>query len=306
MPKPAQGIMTLPMSVAIVVLSYNHPQLTSRAVRSALQFSLPIYLVHNGSEEKNYLLLEREFSDIPNVTHVLQKHNLGYSGGANLGLRTAFLQHDWVVFVTNDCELLNLPEIPHSSKIIAPRIEVRKTHKVDSIGGLFSPVLGQLRHCRQPAEWQDSEHAIRYIPGSAFLVHRDFFKQTGGFDERLGTYWEDVDLSVRAQLKGLELAVAPEWRLTHSRGKTCHKHSLYSLYYFQRNRILVSRRYLRAGKGLRVRFYKNLTLDLMRIGLKLLLKKRFEDLKLFLKAIYDSSSSSSSSPIEPKPYFSTR
>src|SRR5690606_2360973 len=74
-----------------------------------------------------------------------------------------------------------------------------------------------------------------YIPGTTFLAHQSAFEKVGGFDESLHTYWEDVDLSVRANRAGIHLGVAPQWEFLHKVGKTCHKDPFYTRHLFHRN-----------------------------------------------------------------------
>lgn len=252
LPNPAAGISTWvvesKITPSVVLLSYNHLELTSRALASIIKSSAPfekIFLIHNGSDED---IVKTLFSRFPTVEHVILKKNQGYAGGANFGLNEAFKSSDWVFFLTNDCVLTNFefPE-PAFQGMLAPRIEIRKTGRVDSLGGKFKPGSAKLSHCRTEAEFHSLLSArgsdLPYIPGTAFLIHKAVFLKLGGFQESLGTYWEDVDFSVRAFLSGFKLGTCSGVTIEHGVGKTCHKNPLYTLFYFQRNRKLISFRY---------------------------------------------------------------
>src|SRR5690606_5247165 len=119
-------------------------------------------------------------------------------------------------FLTNDCELMKAPADMGSlvPGLYAPKVYRRKIPVVDSIGGVFYPYLRRLEHIRT-AERAVIELAASkrrqfwykyfYIPGTAFLAHKIAYEKVGGFDESLHTYWEDVDLSVRAIRAGVHL-----------------------------------------------------------------------------------------------------
>lgn len=180
--------------------------------------------------------------------------------------------------------MLNLPELPQNPKMVAPRIELRKTGRVDSLGGTFDPARARLLHCQSELEFHKPK-LRHYIPGTAFLIHRDLFKLVGGFDETLGTYWEDVDFSQRVQAHGMELSLDPLWRIQHQVGKTCRPLAEYSLYYFQRNRKRISLRYSPRWRRPSLRIH--LMLSWVTLGLRLMRQGRSRDLKWLLKAAWE-------------------
>src|SRR5262249_26326102 len=122
--------------------------------------------------------------------------------------------------------------------------------KIHSLGGHVDLRRGKLTHFEEspPAKLPKTF----YVPGAAFLINQGAWKKLGGFDESLGNYWEDVDLSLRASKAGIRLGVNPGIILRHGVGKTCGGDPLYSVYYFQRNRRRVS---LRHGQGCDLGFF---------------------------------------------------
>ncbi len=266
--------------MAIVVLSFNHPELTARATQSALKLHKNVYLVHNGSEKRFSKSLKSQF---PLVQHLDLEKNLGFSGGVNFGLKSAFKKSKWVVLLTNDCTLQNLPEIPNEPAFIAPHIFIQKSTRTDSLGGVFIPRLAHISHCKSIEDFELAKH--KYIPGSAFLIHQKVFSDTGPFDEALGTYWEDVDFSQRAIANNHCPRVEPNWHIWHGRGKTCHKDRHYTLYLFQRNRKRISMKYTKF-------IYKpilfiNLWITWIKLMFRLVFSSRIKDLRLLLRAIQD-------------------
>src|SRR5438874_338596 len=98
------------MRLTPVILSFNHPELTTRCVTSVLEHfgsSEPVYLVHNGSEKASLEILRQHF---PQVHHIELSENRGFSGGANRGLGAAFRDGaQTVIFLTNDTTLEKIP-----------------------------------------------------------------------------------------------------------------------------------------------------------------------------------------------------
>ena len=160
--------------------------------------------------------------------------------------------------------------------MVAPSVGWRKTGRIDSMGGRFWPRRGHLHHCKTEADFL-SGPGFAFIPGTAFLVHREVFQETGGLDEALVIYWDDVDWSMRVQAKGYPLRLDLQWQVRHHVGKTCHGKSLYSLYYFQRNRRRISRRYCKNGLETLV-FEVLFSIDLIRLFVKLVRRARWRDL----------------------------
>ena len=238
----------------VSILSFNHPQLTLKCVKSVLAHVAPeqIILTHNGSRKENVDLLINEF---PNIKHLILESNRGYSGGVNASLSNAFRESPWVFFVTNDCELLNAPTIPLNPGFFAPTLFRRKVDKIDSLGGLFTPLTGRLLHIREssyakkvtekspPFRFDINRFRFFYVPGTAFYLHSDVFNMTGPFDESLHTYWEDVDYSMRVRKLGLSIGIHLETQLIHKVGKTCHKDPFYTNILFKRNRKTISAKY---------------------------------------------------------------
>jgi GT2 family glycosyltransferase len=189
--------------------------------------------------------LKRQY---PQALHGVLPENLGFSGGANRAIAEAFARRSWVLFLTNDCELLNPPATPQEPGLYGG-VLLRKNGTIESMGGVFETRRGQLRHLKKPDEFSrrrvelKSAHEYLYIPGHAFIIDRSTWTQHGGFDETFFTYWEDVDLSVRYHRAGVDLAILPDFRVAHAGGKTCRKERKYSSYYYQRNRRVMLRRY---------------------------------------------------------------
>ncbi len=251
-------------------------------MKSALRFmdSKNILLVHNGSQIQHQRKLQNEF---PDLEHLVLETNKGFSGGANAGLNQAFQKSDWVLFLTNDCELLEMGNAPEIPSLSAPLIWRRKKGKMDSLGGKLNLKKAQLRHCKSQEDFHSGKE-VSYIPGTAFWIHRELFKKFS-FEEELGTYWEDVDLSLKLKKAGFQLKLSPQTEIIHSVGKTCHKDIHYTTYLFQRNRKKVCLAHATPVERIYIR--GNLSKAWAQTALSLSLRSDWKKINILWKAIRD-------------------
>ncbi len=269
------------MLTCIGILSFNHPEITKRAVLSALKFSYPVILLHNGSLDKFIQMLKNDF---PDITHIVLKENKGYSGGVNALLENAFLNYQRIIFLTNDTECISINELPEKIGFYAPKIYFRKLNRIDSLGAIFKPNNGQLRHIKSASDSiSKGEHF--YVPGTAFILDKEVFKHVGKFDENLHTYWEDVDYSMRVQANKLNCHFFDGVEILHRVGKTCHDNPFYSIYLFRRNQLRVSLRYLGRFEKIYAKSY--FYLMFLKKSCNFLIKKDRKRLKLYYQAIKD-------------------
>lgn len=298
------------MKLAIGILTHNHPEISFRCLQSVCEWievqtlnktkikCIEIFILHNGSLAKNSDQLVASSSKLTqNVQHFFLKNNAGYTAGANECFKIAFhtLASDWLLFLTNDTQLLELDlnifnelYLPNTEKptiqVIAPLVLSRKGTKVDSIGGCFNTRQGKLSHLKKiDSKLNAKDHF--YVPGSAFFVHKSVYDSSVLFNERLHTYWEDVDWSMRLKVNQIQMGTSSKVKVHHLIGKTCHKKSYFTLHLFQRNRILVSLEYSET-KALTALF---ILYSWTKLSLSLIKTKRFKDLSFLSSAFYISS-----------------
>jgi GT2 family glycosyltransferase len=260
------------------ILSYNHPQLTIKTINSLLEhFPMSnIYLTHNGSAEANIKLLQSTF---PEINHLIHNPNIGYAGGVNFSFREIFKNSEisWIYFFSNDATLKNIPkDLPLIPGMYGPTSYRRNGKYIDSIGAIFIPYLAKIYHTKSKEEFYKGK--TTYIPGSAFLLHRNIFEMTGGTDESLFCYFEDIDWSMRIKKAGGRLEILENFITSHGIGKTTRKDSYYTFYLYNRNHRRISRRYTPVWQRpiletiLFVKFFKLL--------IYLVRTKRFSEIKL--------------------------
>lgn len=236
----------------IAVLYYNKPSLTTSCLESVLKYYPPelCYAFDNGSDKSVFEIIKKRF---PDIHHHCIENNNGYSGGFNEIMRYLFSKKvESVLFLTNDT--LIYPDVLEScvtvaqenkADIVAPCIVYASyPDEIDSIGGFFDYSVYTLNHFHKRDLPVLLEPNRDYVPGTAFWLSCEAFETLGGMDESYHTYWEDADFSFRAHKKGIKIARAYTAKILHKVGKTCHKKPLYTMYYFQRNRIVFCKAHL--------------------------------------------------------------
>ena len=145
--------------------------------------------------------------------------------------------------------------------MICPRIETthgivvykgsqvsRRTGRIKGFGPFADAAGSELRlDGNVPAQLSGPTQG--WLTGACLMAHRDLFDRIGGFDESYFLYWEDVDLSARAEAAGARLIVRLDLAAVHDEGGTQEqgrgKARSETYYYFNcRNRLLFAVRNL--------------------------------------------------------------
>jgi GT2 family glycosyltransferase len=242
-------------SVVSIVVNYRGLEDTIGCLRSLLASECPrheIVAVDNGSEPEEASAIR---SAVGPLVHVVRSdRNLGYGGGANLGLRWAVaagaeyawvLNNDTSVSVDTLAKLTAAMDREPSYGAISPEIAgptgPDAPRGVWFAGGTASLGRGITGHRH---DWLPDGQMIvptGYVTGCAMLLRCEALAAVGLFWERLFLYWEDVDLSLRLRSAGWLLGVLPGTRIYH-RGHSGVVSKI-AQYQYHQNAILVARRH---------------------------------------------------------------
>ena len=91
-------------SIGIVICNYNKRNYVADCIQSVLESNFmdyAIYVVDNASTDDSVALIEQRFGD--KITILVNKENLGGSGGFNRGIREALKNgHPYIMCLDND------------------------------------------------------------------------------------------------------------------------------------------------------------------------------------------------------------
>ena len=187
-----------------------------------------IIVVDNGSADDSVSILESEYPEVEIVRH---EKNLGYAGGVNPGFRLAIERgYDYIAPFNNDAvadkrwlELLvqALDDKP-SYGIATCKLLSADGSYLDSTGDYYTS--WGLPYPRGRGEHQteiyDNQTEIFGASGGASAYRVAMLREVGILDEDFFAYYEDVDLSFRAQLAGWKVVYVPAARVYHATSTT--------------------------------------------------------------------------------------
>lgn len=199
-------------TVSVVVLNWNGAEVTPACLRSlAKQTVKPseIIVIDNGSTDGSADIIEKEFT---NVKLIREPKNLGFAGGVNVGIKAS--KSDYVMLLNSDAEaeprcIENLLKTANKTNadIVQAVILTDKGKRIDSVGDVYTiwglPFPGGRNQSSKNVPTDDQK--IFSASGGASMYKKSLFNEIGYFDEMFFAYYEDVDISMRAQLLGKEI-----------------------------------------------------------------------------------------------------
>jgi GT2 family glycosyltransferase len=229
----------------VVIPNLNGEEALRACVESLLAQSLQPYvvIVDNASTDGSVALLEQTYPDIELIKHTV---NTGYTGGVNPGFQRAIeLGSPYAAPFNNDAVadpdwLKNLVDHLDTSPevgIATPKVLSADGTHLDSTGDYYT-VWG-LAYPRGRDELDtgqyDQQTEVFAASGAASLYRVSMLQEVGVFDQDFFAYYEDVDLSFRAQLAGWKVAYVPSARVYHATGSTSSKIKGFTTYQTMKN-----------------------------------------------------------------------
>lgn len=219
--------------VAVVVPNWNGEQDLPTCLESLQTQSLTphIIVVENGSVDGSLALLQTQY---PSVETLIQPKNLGFAGGVNVGLRRAMeLGFPFVALFNNDAvahkdwlkHLVEAMEARADAGIITCKLLSADKSHTDSTGDFYTTWGLPYPRDRGVAanKAHDQKEEVFGASGGASLYRSAMLEEIGLFDEDFFAYYEDVDISFRAQLAGWKILYEPKAEAYHQTGATSGK-----------------------------------------------------------------------------------
>jgi len=257
-------------SVLIVVLNWNGIKDTEKCLDSLLKQTytdFKILVVDNGSVDGSLERLRHIEKKNDNMSVVANKVNKGFAGGVNTGITYAINKgYEAVALFNNDAMadenwLLELIKgLSQKNTSIVTGLLLHENGKtIDSTGDYYSTWGMPFPRNRGDETAVSPESGYVFSgSGGATLYKTSLFKQIGLFDESFFAYYEDVDVSFRAQLAGHKVYFTNKAIAYHKQGATSKKIPGFTVY--------------QTFKNIPLLFIKNVPVGLLLpIGIRLLL-----------------------------------
>jgi GT2 family glycosyltransferase len=202
----------------IIICTYNRAKLLRRALgaiaRQALrpeQFELIV--VDDGSTDDTVSVCDGMRQQMPNLKYVSTGKNIGIGRAANRGLRVA--KGEYLMFTDDDCVVREdwaerMRDALGSNPIVA--------------GAIISPVSNFAKLCHNIAQFGPFSPGrkagpIDFIAGANMGFRRSVIEDLNGFQEAKRRS-PDMEIILRARLKGYQINFAPDVVVTHDPDRT--------------------------------------------------------------------------------------
>jgi GT2 family glycosyltransferase len=235
----------LPPLVSTIVVTWNGADLLPACLDALARQSCDdaeLIVVDNGSHDGSPELVARL---APHARVIALPINQGFAGGTNAGLAAATGRY---VFLVNndarpapDCLMHLVATLNADARLgmVAPRIVLAASGRIDSAGIVIDRAAMAHQRLRGAADagLADRSTAVFGASGACALLRRELLTHVGAFDQRFGSFYEDVDLSWRARLAGWEVAYVPAARVVHDHSATAARNPARKDFLLARNRI---------------------------------------------------------------------
>lgn len=233
------------VKVVVIVPNWNGLDSLAECLDSLQQQSLKthVIVVDNGSVDGSTEVVENKY---PRTELIKHNTNKGYAGGVNAGFRRAVeLGAKYAAPFNNDAvadkdwlkQLVEHFEANPKTGIAACKLLNAGGSKIDSTGDYYTN--WGLPYPRGRGELDinkyDDKTEIFGASGGASLYRVEMLKEIGLFDEYFFAYYEDVDLSFRAQLAGWKVAYVPSAIVYHQIGATSSRIKGFTTYQTLKN-----------------------------------------------------------------------
>lgn len=208
-----------------------------------------IYIIDNASTPETESYLKSQYPE----AKILPREDGNYSAANNLGFKNALEDKcEYLVTVNMDTEmdinwlselvkaLDSNPEagIAQSKILLFPKNEEEKKHpKINSLGNIihflgfgFTSAYGELDR-----EINGYPEIKGYASGCSFIIRSEVLNKIGGYNEEYYMYHDDLEISLKANLAGYKIILAPLSIIFH---KYEFSRSTKMIYYMERNRYL--------------------------------------------------------------------
>lgn len=215
------------MSICVVIPNWNGADLIRACLDALAGQSLDhrVIVVDNGSTDYSAEIVAQEY---PDVRLIKLDRNYGFAGGVNRGIEAAISDGaEYVALLNNDAVadkdwlkyLVQAAESHPEAGIVTSKILDQTGQRFDSTGDFYSIYgLPFPRGRGQVDQGQyNKPEEVFAASGGASLYRSAILEQIGLFDEDFFAYYEDVDISFRAQLA--------DWRVRYEPRAVVHHHT---------------------------------------------------------------------------------
>ena len=230
----------LPVSVSVILVSYNTADLTIRAIECVSEslcscdFPVDVIVIDNASRDDSVTRIRSQF---PETKVIESPINLGFGAANNKAVSECV--GDYVLLLNTDAflqsESLSVLEhyisINPSVGVVGPTVlnadgsvqtaawnfpsPLQSFFEYSGIGNLFPSLyfIGGYR------KWKHNRtQSVPWLIGACILIRREVFIDIGGFDSAFFMYAEETDLQKRIRGAGYDIHLCADTQVIHLGG----------------------------------------------------------------------------------------
>ena len=243
--------------VSVVIPNWNGEKFVGKCLESLKNQTFKDFetvFVDNHSADAS---VARARETLPQARIIPLSDNFGFAGGVNQGIRAA--QGEMIALLNNDTEAdprwleelcSTLKANPGFGFATSKIILMKDKKTIDSCGDGYSwyGIPYPLGRDQIDRGQFDSNGKVFSACGGAAIYKKEVFEKVGLFDEDFFAYYEDTDLSFRAQLAGYRCLFVPRAVVYHEGGKTSGRDKpRFAYYHPYKNRALLVIKNIPAG-----------------------------------------------------------
>ncbi len=235
------------LNLSVIILSFNTKDITGRCLdklkiakeycEKRLQNNTKVIVVDNASSDGSPEMIK---SDFPWVKLIASKINLGFSKGNNLVMKEVkdpfilLLNSDVYVEEESLYKALAYFRVNLNCDILGARLDYATGSLQPSSGNLPNPIniffwilglslLPLINNFVSPfhprnRKYFSKAHQVGWIMGAFFMLKREVFERTHGFDENLFMHMEEVEWCKRILDVGYKIWYVPSIEVVHLHG----------------------------------------------------------------------------------------
>lgn len=241
--------------IGVVVVNFGSHLLVQRNFGWLERHAEASVIIADNFKSPADLAAVEEIAENLDFRIVTLETNAGYGAAANAGIARAYELGCQVIIVVNPDVTLDEPALlaidqacqENHQAIFSPTVLDDQGRRWGSRGSVDT-TSGRL--------WTYGDHGsnVWWISGACVAAHRETWTSLGGFDDDYFMYWEDVDLSYRAQQFGYGVELLNDVGVRHAVGGTQEQATGKSALYVEHNcrgRLVFAGKHLGVGRRLR-------------------------------------------------------
>ncbi len=214
------------MDLSVIIISYNTRVLTCKAIDTVLyslkkvSFKYEIVVFDNNSSDGSAEDLKKHYGT--KIVLINSSENIGFGKGNNRAAKTA--RGNYLLFLNSDIEVLDEAidklyrfYLKHENEFQFVGGKLLNTDKTPqpSVGPFYSlPIVFAALFLRGDywgltRQSPDTARKVDWVSGACFITKKEYYEKTGGFDEQIFMYMEEIDLFYRARGLGYRVGFYP-------------------------------------------------------------------------------------------------